>query len=151
PAALRHYAAQRAGPQRTRMALAEALYAVFVARTPEARLLRQGLLRHRESSPRGRAASMTLLSTEEGRMSVMAREYAWVVRYTLAALLTRPEPRPLGRWTRAAFGLSLATLRYAGETLRGRLVGSARGARSSAAAARAPPPRGAWASSAFVT
>jgi squalene monooxygenase len=119
PAALRHYAAQRAGPQRTRMALAEALYAVFVARTPEARLLRQGLLRYWESSPRGRAASMTLLSTEEGRMSVMAREYAWVVRYTLAGLLTRPEPRPLGVRTRAAFGLSLATLRYAGEMLRG--------------------------------
>jgi flavin-dependent dehydrogenase len=119
PAALRHYAAQRAGPQRTRMALAEALYAVFVARTPEARLLRQGLLRYWESSPRGRAASMTLLSTEEGRMSVMAREYAWVVRYTLAGLLTWPEPRPLGVRTRAAFGLSLAALRYAGEMLRG--------------------------------
>jgi squalene monooxygenase len=92
---------------------------VFVARTAEARLLRQGLLRYWESSPRGRAASMTLLSTEEGRMSVMAREYAWVVRYTLAGLLTRPEPRPLGVRTRAAFGLSRAALRYAGEMLRG--------------------------------
>src|SRR5436309_10143100 len=58
PAALRRYAAQRAGPQRTRLALAEALYAVFLAQTPEMRLLREGVLRYWSASPGGRAASM---------------------------------------------------------------------------------------------
>ncbi len=119
PAALRRYAALRSGPQRTRLALAEALYAVFVARTPETRLLRQGLLRYWATSPRRRAASMALLSTQEGRMTVMAREYAWVVRHAIPGLLARREPRLLAMRTRAAFGLSLATLRYAGEALRG--------------------------------
>lgn len=119
PAALRRYAAHRSGPQRTRLALAEALYAVCVARTPETRLLRQGLLRYWGASASRRAASMALLSTQEGRMFVMAREYAWVVRHALPGLLTWRRRPPLADRTRAAFGLSLRTLRFAGEALRG--------------------------------
>jgi squalene monooxygenase len=121
-AALRRYADGRAGPQRTRLALAEALYTVFVARTPEMRVLRAALLRYWKRSARGRAASMALLSTQEGRMSIMAREYARVVRHALLGLLRRgSELRPLTARTRVAVALSLATLRYAGVALRGRL------------------------------
>jgi len=120
PTALRRFAARRAGPQRTRLVLAEALYAVFVARTPETRVLRAALLRYWTCSPRGRAASMALLSTQEGRMSVMAREYARVVRHALPGLLRRGgDRRPLHARTRVALSLSLATLRYAGGALRG--------------------------------
>ena len=122
PSALRRYAAGRAGPQRTRLALAEALYAVFVARTPETRVIRSALLRYWRRSPRGRAASMALLSTQEGRMSIMAREYARVVRHALPDLLTRwTERHPLAARTREAMGLSLAALRQATDALRGLL------------------------------
>jgi squalene monooxygenase len=121
-AALRRYAAGRAGPQRTRLALAEALYTVFVARTPETRVLRAALLHYWKHSARGRAASMALLSTQEGRMSIMVREYMRVVRHALPGLLRRgSERRPLTARTRVAVALSLATLRYAGGALRGRL------------------------------
>jgi len=122
PSAVRRYAAHRAGPQRTRVALAQALYAVFVARTPETRVLRTALLRYWKRSPRGRAVSMALLSTQEGRMSIMVREYAHVVRHALPTLLRRgAERRPLAARTRVALGLSVSTLRHAGGALRGLL------------------------------
>ena len=122
PSAVRRYAARRAGPQRTRVALAQALYAVFVARTPETRVLRTALLRYWKRSPRGRAASMALLSTQEGRMRIMAREYARVVSHAVPSLLRRgAERRPVVARTRVALGLSLATLRHAGGALRGLL------------------------------
>jgi squalene monooxygenase len=123
-AAASDYAVRRERPQRTRLALAEALYTVFIAGTPETRLLRQGLLRYWKSSARGRAVSIALLSTQEDRMSVMAREYAWVVRHALPSLL---QPRSgamrhsLIARTHAAVALSLATLRHAGGALRGLL------------------------------
>jgi squalene monooxygenase len=122
PRALRRYAARRGGPQRTRFALAEALYQVFVARSPEMRLLRQGLLRYWKASARGRAASMALLSTHEGRMSVMAREYAQVVAHALPGVLAwdgRRDARSLASRSRAVLALSRTTLRYATEALRG--------------------------------
>src|SRR5262249_46958193 len=121
PAALALYQAGREGPQRTRLALAEALYEIFLSRTPETRLLRNGLLRYWKSSPRGRAASMALLSTQEGHMSVMAREYARVVGYALSALLARRPDADLGSLlarSRAALTLSRGMLRLAGEALR---------------------------------
>jgi squalene monooxygenase len=114
PSAVRRYAARRAGPQRTRVALAQALYAVFVAGTPETRVLRTALLRYWTRSPRGRTVSMALLSTQEGRMSRMVREYAYVVRHALRGLLSpAAEPQPLSTRTRVALGLSLTTLRHA--------------------------------------
>ncbi len=119
--ALARYAARRAVPERTRLALAEALHEAFTARTPAACLLRRGLLRYWKSSPRGRAASMALLSTQEGRMSVLAREYARVVGYALPDLLTwrdRPGLAELATRGRAAAGLSRRTLGYAGDALR---------------------------------
>jgi 2-polyprenyl-6-methoxyphenol hydroxylase-like FAD-dependent oxidoreductase len=59
-AATRRYARLRAGPERTRVALAEGLYRAFAGNTPELRLLRQGILRFWKRSQRGRAASMSL-------------------------------------------------------------------------------------------
>jgi squalene monooxygenase len=111
----RRYAELRGGPQLTRMALGEALYQAFCARTPEMRLLRQGILRFWARSRRGRSASMALLSTHEGRMSVMAVQYARVVGYALTFLIRRRGGAPRRR---ALLGLGLTTLRYARDVIR---------------------------------
>lgn len=122
PLALGRYAARRRRPEKTRRALADALYTVFLARTPETRLMRQGLLRCWAASPRSRATSMALLSTRETRTSIMALEYARVVRHTLQGLLLRRGPardewRSRAARARAALTLSLATLRHARASL----------------------------------
>jgi squalene monooxygenase len=115
PAALAEYARRRAGPQRTRVALAGALYEAFAAQSPEMRMLRRGLIRYWQRSPRGRAVSMALLSTHESRMVVMAAEYARVAGYSLLELFRRPGPgrESLGFRGRAAYGLLRSTMRYA--------------------------------------
>ena len=115
PAALADYAKRREGPQRTRLALAGAVYEAFASQSPEMRLLRRGLLRYWERSPRGRAVSMALLSTHEGRMGVMAAEYARVAGYGLLEILRRPGTarESLGFRGRAVYGLSRSTVRYA--------------------------------------
>jgi squalene monooxygenase len=113
PIALAAYARARGGPQRTRVALAEALYRAFAGQSEEMRLLREGVLRFWQRSRRGRAASMALLSTHEGRMSVMAVQYARAIGYALMGLVylrRRGRPGSLARM-RALFRLSLATLR----------------------------------------
>ena len=120
-AALARYAVEREGPQRTRLALAETLYEIFLARTPETRLLRDGVLRYWTSSARGRAASMALLSTQEGNMTIMAREYARVVGYALTGLLDRQPDSARGSLAargRAAWILVGGMLRFAGKALR---------------------------------
>src|SRR5262249_40808830 len=87
--AVRRYASLRERPQRTRLALAEALYRAFSEPTPEMRLLRDGMLRFWKRSSRGRAASLALLSTHEGRMSMMALCYAHTVGYAMTELARR--------------------------------------------------------------
>jgi squalene monooxygenase len=124
PRALAVYARRRGGPQRTRVALAEALYRAFADQSDEMRLLREGVLRFWQRSRRGRAASMALLSTHEGRMSVMAVQYARVIAYTLMGLVylwREDRPRsPLAR-LRAVFRLSVATMRIFLQASRWRL------------------------------
>ena len=123
PAALARYAAEREGPQRTRLALAETLYEIFLARTPETRLLRDGVLRYWASSARGRATSMALLSTQEGHMTAMAREYTRVVAYALSGLLRRRSDTArdsLAARGRASMALTGGLLRFAGKALRAR-------------------------------
>jgi 2-polyprenyl-6-methoxyphenol hydroxylase-like FAD-dependent oxidoreductase len=121
-AAVGRYTRLRHGAQSTRVALAEALYETFVARTPEMRLLREALLRFWRSSRGGRAASMALLSTHEGRMSVMLLLYARVVARALAGLVRRRserETRSLPSRQRVALMLSRATLRRFREGIKG--------------------------------
>jgi 2-polyprenyl-6-methoxyphenol hydroxylase-like FAD-dependent oxidoreductase len=119
PAALADYAKRRQGPQRTRVALAGALYEAFANASPEMRILRRGLLRYWARSRRGRAVSMALLSTHESRMGVMAAEYARVAGYGLLELLRRTgAARESLRFRgRAAYGLSRSTVRYAAAAL----------------------------------
>ncbi len=86
PRALAAYARARRPANRTRIALASALYEAFCSETVEMAALRGGLFRYWERSPTGTRISMSLLSTRETRMSVMAREYARVVAHGLVAL-----------------------------------------------------------------
>jgi len=86
PAALAAYARARRPANRTRIALASSLYEAFSRDSSEMAALRSGLFRYWERSPTGTRISMSLLSTRETRMSVMAREYARVVVHGLMAL-----------------------------------------------------------------
>jgi 2-polyprenyl-6-methoxyphenol hydroxylase-like FAD-dependent oxidoreductase len=86
--ALASYARARRPPNRTRIALASALYEAFSSPSPEMAALRRGMFRYWERTRTGARNSMALLSTRETRMSVMAREYARVVAHGLLALGT---------------------------------------------------------------
>lgn len=110
--ALEHYAHARRPAQRTRVALASALYSAFAGQDDGMRALRMGLLHYWQHSPRGARASMALLSSEEPRMRVMAREYLRVVVHAFAAMLA---PQGPGGSLRSAVPL----LRSAGPPLRG--------------------------------
>ncbi len=121
PRALQLYSRRRRGPQRTRLALANALYETFRSQTPEVRLLRDGLLRYWSQSPRGRAASMALLSTCEDRLSVMSHQYMKVMIYGLTTPFRSKgtsETASLGLRIRALVELSFRVFKYAGEALR---------------------------------
>ncbi|MCA9664192.1 MAG: FAD-dependent monooxygenase [Myxococcales bacterium] len=84
--ALRRYERARARPMRTRTALGPALVDTLSGTSPGSRLLRRGLFRYLARSPRGRAASLALLSTRQSSSAVMAREYAAVLMHALASL-----------------------------------------------------------------
>jgi 2-polyprenyl-6-methoxyphenol hydroxylase-like FAD-dependent oxidoreductase len=71
--ALASYARARRPPNRTRIALASALYEAFCSPSPEMAALRRGMFRYWEHTRTGARHSMSLLSTRETRMSVMAR------------------------------------------------------------------------------
>jgi 2-polyprenyl-6-methoxyphenol hydroxylase-like FAD-dependent oxidoreductase len=122
PAALCRYAALRQGPQRTRLAGAEVLYEVFKAQTPEANLMRQGLLTYWRRNARGRAATIALLSTEEDRTSILIREYLQVCRYALPPLIRwngKTGGRPTETRSHAMFGLSRAFVKFLAQTCLG--------------------------------
>jgi squalene monooxygenase len=120
PSALQQYSAWRRGPQRTRISLAAALYQAFSERTPEMEFLRRGLFRYWKRSASGRKVSMALLSTQETRMGVMAREYARVVGFALPRLLLESGASwaALVNSQKALAGLVRSTFPYVSETVR---------------------------------
>ncbi|MBU8894150.1 FAD-dependent monooxygenase [Corallococcus sp. H22C18031201] len=96
PLALEAYARARRPAQRTRVALASALYDAFSGQDEGMRALRRGLVRYWEHSPGGARTSMSLLAAEEPRMRVMAREYLRVVGHALTSLASpRQRSMPL--------------------------------------------------------
>ncbi len=124
PRAAQLYARRRRAPQRTRIALASALYRAFSEPSGEMIALRAGLFRYWERSAEGRAVSMALLSTDESRMSVMAREYARVVGHGLAAMAQGHAdefPRGFRRSWPAAWRLARSMLPHLRQTLQGAL------------------------------
>ncbi|MBT9557003.1 MAG: FAD-dependent oxidoreductase [Myxococcales bacterium] len=127
-AGLKTYETARSGPMRTRAALGPAMVEALCSNEPSMRLLRHGLFRYWTGSPRGRGASMGLLSTREDSMTVMAREYAIVCAHALVGVGTgavaRSEAVPAIR------GLARRTAELARGVMpsRGELGARARGA-----------------------
>jgi squalene monooxygenase len=92
-AGLRRYDQRRKGPMRTRAALGPAMVEALCSTDPSMQLLRHGLFRYWNQSPRGRGVSMGLLSTREDSMIVMAREYALVCAHAATGIATGAVPR----------------------------------------------------------
>lgn len=88
--ALAQYEGERKHPMLTRAALGPALAEALNEGSPAFRLLRRGLFRYWQKSPRGRRASIGLLSTQETNPLVMVREYAAVCMHALAELPKEP-------------------------------------------------------------
>jgi 2-polyprenyl-6-methoxyphenol hydroxylase-like FAD-dependent oxidoreductase len=115
PIAAKWYAAQRRAPQRTRIALASALYRTFSRQTAEMTALRAGLFRYWGRTRTGPSVSMALLSTRESRMWIMAREYARAVGFGLSVLRS-------GAWNPGtAIRLASTVLPHLGTLLSGAL------------------------------
>jgi 2-polyprenyl-6-methoxyphenol hydroxylase-like FAD-dependent oxidoreductase len=90
--ALRLYQRRRRWPQATRLTMAEALRDAFCGATPEDRLVRRGILIYFGASAAGRAATMALLSTVDGRPHVFLREVFKVMLRGISAHLGSPPP-----------------------------------------------------------
>ncbi len=113
--ALARYDRIRRGPMATRSALGPAMVEALCDPSPSMRLLRHGLFRYWSRSMRGRGVSMGLLSTHEGRLSVMAREYAVVCANALTGLSSgvvskREAPRALVGLAHRSAGFALNSL-----------------------------------------
>jgi 2-polyprenyl-6-methoxyphenol hydroxylase-like FAD-dependent oxidoreductase len=121
PLALALHTRRRRGPQRTRLALAHALYEVFCGQTPEMRLLRDGMHAYWRHSNKGRSVSIALLSTGERRLRVMLRELAQVILYGLGVRVAEAWKQgklsPVSQ-SRVLVGLSRVLLRHASEVMR---------------------------------
>lgn len=86
PDALAGYERSRRGPMAARAIIGPALVEALASPDPAMRLLRHGLFRYWERSPRGRRTSIALLSTQEPRAHVMVREYAAVCAHALTGV-----------------------------------------------------------------
>ncbi|ADO73190.1 Monooxygenase family protein [Stigmatella aurantiaca DW4/3-1] len=124
PRALRRYVQRRRSAQRTRIALASALYQAFSIQREDMDALRTGLLRYWEESTTGGRNSMELLSTRETRMWVMAREYMRVVGYGIGALTSEAfshQRRDFETLMRAGTGLLTSAFPHLQDSARGGL------------------------------
>jgi squalene monooxygenase len=88
--ALKLYQRRRRWPQATRLSMAEALRDAFCGATPEDRLVRRGILIYCGASAAGRAATIALLSTVDGRPHVFLREVFKVMLRGVSAHLGSP-------------------------------------------------------------
>jgi squalene monooxygenase len=90
--ALQNYQRRRRWPQATRLTLADALREAFCGATVETRILRGGIMSYCRASATGRAATMALLSTAEGRPRALLREIINVAMRGYSAHLRAPLP-----------------------------------------------------------
>jgi 2-polyprenyl-6-methoxyphenol hydroxylase-like FAD-dependent oxidoreductase len=89
-AALRQYARRRRWPQATRLVLAGALRDALCGETPALRVLQGGILALWRDSAAGRAATLALLSTADGRPIALLRQIAGVTARGFVAYLRNP-------------------------------------------------------------
>jgi 2-polyprenyl-6-methoxyphenol hydroxylase-like FAD-dependent oxidoreductase len=89
--ALNLYQQRRRWPQATRLALADALRDTFSGTSPELRVLQNGILTYWRDSATGRAATLALLSTADGRALALLRQFVTVMmRGFVGHLCSRP-------------------------------------------------------------
>ena len=79
PEALALYQRRRRWPQATRLALAEALRDAFCGTSPELRVVQKGILAYWRDNAAGRAATLALLSTADGRPLALLRQFVAVM------------------------------------------------------------------------
>jgi 2-polyprenyl-6-methoxyphenol hydroxylase-like FAD-dependent oxidoreductase len=118
--ALQNYQRRRRWPQATRLTLADALRDAFCGASPEARILQRGIISYCYASATGRAATMALLSTADGRPLALLREVVRVAIRGFLAHLRAPLP-PDDRGTsvyRIVNGLFTAILHHVKQLLR---------------------------------
>jgi 2-polyprenyl-6-methoxyphenol hydroxylase-like FAD-dependent oxidoreductase len=96
PAALQLYQQRRRWPQATRLALADALRDALCGASPELRVVRSGILAHWRDSTAGRAATLALLSTADGRPLVLLRHIVAVMVRGFVAHVRNPSPEDSG-------------------------------------------------------
>ena len=88
--ALARYEVRRYRFVRIREILAQELYEAFRAEGAGARAIRTGILRYWRTSARGRAATVTLLSGDDARLSTFAAEYLRVMRESIQDVVLGP-------------------------------------------------------------
>jgi hypothetical protein len=94
PEALALYQQRRRWPQATRLALAEALRDAFCGTSPELRVVQNGILAYWRDSAAGRAATLALLSTADGRPLTLLRQFvAVMIRGFIEHLYKRSDSR----------------------------------------------------------
>jgi 2-polyprenyl-6-methoxyphenol hydroxylase-like FAD-dependent oxidoreductase len=79
PQALQLHRHRRRWRQVTRLSLAEALRDVFCGDAPELQMVRRGVLRYWRGSSTGPAATLALLSTADGRLLALIRQFVMVL------------------------------------------------------------------------
>jgi squalene monooxygenase len=79
PEALQLYQQRRRWPQATRLALAEALRDAFCGASPELRVVQNGIIAYWRDNAAGRAATLALLSTADGRPLALLRHFVAVM------------------------------------------------------------------------
>jgi 2-polyprenyl-6-methoxyphenol hydroxylase-like FAD-dependent oxidoreductase len=94
--ALQTYERHRRWPQATRLLLADALHEAFCGPTPVARIVRRGVLAYCGTSKAGRATTMALLSTADGRPFTLICEVIQVMAQGFLAHLRGPMPPDRG-------------------------------------------------------
>jgi 2-polyprenyl-6-methoxyphenol hydroxylase-like FAD-dependent oxidoreductase len=89
--ALARYEVRRYRFVRIREILAEELYEAFRAEGAGARAIRTGIFRYWRTSPRGRAATVALLSGDDARLSTFVGEYLRVMRESIHGVVLGPK------------------------------------------------------------
>lgn len=92
--ALQLHQHRRRRRQVTRLSLAEALRDVFCGDSSEMRVVRRGILKYWSESSTGRSASMALLSTADGRLFTLIRQFILVVIHGVLAEVRAPAEKP---------------------------------------------------------
>lgn len=112
PAALRYYARVGNRLQLTRRTLAEELREVFLAQTPENRLLSECIFSYWRSSAESRKRSMALLSTLDNSMLSLVVQYLKVVLHAFRVIPRWRRKETFTDWHRVIFRLLRKSLSF---------------------------------------